>query len=103
MLMRFKDSPEPASHGDPEKVMHASLQIGDTRINVSDGRCEGSTSFAGFALSLTLADEAQADRFFAALSVGGQVQMPPAKTFFSPKFGMLTDRFGVMWMIYVAG
>ncbi len=103
MLMRYRDSPEPNPHGPPDKVMYASLRIGDATVLVSDGRCEGAPSFQGFALSLTVADDAQAERLFAALSEGGQVQMPPAKTFFSPKFGMLVDRFGVMWMVYVAG
>ena len=101
MLMRFKDSPEPTSHGVEEKVMHASLRIGDTTVLVSDGRCSGALSFEGFALSLTVPDDAEAERLFAALGDGGQVQMPLTKTFFSSKFGMIIDRFGVMWMIYV--
>jgi PhnB protein len=101
MLMRFKDGPEPASHGDAEKVMHASLRIGDTPVLASDGRCSGQLSFQGFALSLTVSGEAEAERSFAALGEGGQVQMPLAKTFFSPKFGMVIDRFGVLWMVYV--
>ena len=102
MLMRFKDSPEPTSHGAAEKVMHASLRIGDTTVLVSDGQCSGQLSFQGFALSLTVADDAEAERLFAALGDGGQVRTPLTKTFFSPKFGMVTDRFGVLWMIYVA-
>ena len=101
MLMRFKDSPEPTSHGSEEKVMHASLRIGDTTVLVSDGRCSGQLDFQGFALSLTVANDAEADRLFTALGDGGRVQMPLAKTFFSPKFGMVADRFGVLWMIYV--
>ncbi len=101
MLMRFKDSPGPVSHGSEEKVMHASLRIGDTTVLVSDGRCSGQLNFQGFALSLTVVNEAEAERFFKALGDGGQVQMPLAKTFFSSKFGMVTDRFGVLWMIYV--
>ena len=67
----------------------------------SDGRCEGKPSFQGFALSLSVPTEAEADRRFAALAKGGQVQMPLAKTFFSRRFGMVADRFGVMWMIIV--
>ncbi len=101
MLMRFKDSPEPTSHGSEDKVMHASLRIGDSTLLVSDGRCSGQLSFEGFALSLVVANDAEAEQRFAALSNGGQVQMPLAKTFFSSKFGMVTDRFGVLWMIYV--
>jgi PhnB protein len=79
--------------------MHASLQIGETSLMVSDGRCQGQPNFQGFALSLAAAEETEADRWFAALSDGGQVQMPLAKTFFSPRFGMVADRFGVPWMI----
>ena len=101
MLMRFKDSPEPVSPGSEEKVMHANLRIGEATVLASDGRCLGRPSFAGFALSLTIADEVEAERLFAALGDGGQVQMPMTKTFFSPRFGMVADRFGVSWMIYV--
>ena len=103
MLMRFKDSPDPASGpaGAEEKVMHASLRIGDSTVLMSDGRCTGQPSFQGFALSLTAADDAEAKRRFAALAEGGQVQLPLAKTFFASSFGMVADRFGVSWMIYV--
>jgi PhnB protein len=103
MLMRFKDSPDPGmvSQGAENKVMHSSLRIGETTVLASDGRCLDKPSFQGFALSLTVANEAEADRLFAALSDGGQVQMPLAKTFFSPRFGMVADRFGVSWMVYV--
>jgi PhnB protein len=102
MLMRFKESPEPASHGNADKVMHANLRIGQTTVLVSDGRCLGRPNFQGFALSLTVASEAEGERLFAALGYGGQVQMPMTRTFFSPRFGMLAGRFGVSWMIYVA-
>lgn len=106
MLMRYKESPEPpppgmVPPGSENKIMHASLRVGDTTIMASDGNCQGQASFKGFALSLTPANEAEADRLFAALSDGGQVQMPLTKTFFSPRFGMVADRFGVSWMIYV--
>ncbi|MBV9129501.1 MAG: VOC family protein [Verrucomicrobia bacterium] len=103
MLMRFKDSPDPQMHpaGAENKVMHASLRIGDTTVMASDGRCEGKLSFQGFSLSLTVPKEAEADRLFGLLGEGGQVQMPLAKTFFSPRFGMVADRFGVSWMIIV--
>lgn len=107
MLMRFKDSPEPpppgmVPAGGENKVMHAALRVGDAMVLASDGRCSGQPSFQGFALSLTAANEAEADRLFSALAEGGQVQMPLAKTFFSPRFGMVADRFGVSWMVYVA-
>jgi len=105
-LVRFKDSPEPAQPGmvppgSENKVMHVSFRIGDTTLMASDGRCLGRPSFQGFALSLTVPNEAEAERLFAALGDGGQVQMPLAKTFFSPRFGMVADRFGVSWMVVV--
>lgn len=107
MLMRFKDSPEPPQAGmtppgSDEKVMHASLRIGDATVMASDGRCLGQPNFQGFALSITASDDAQAERLFAALGEGGQVQMPMSKTFFSSRFGMVADRFGVGWMVIVA-
>lgn len=106
MLMRFKDSPEPPQPGmvppgSDNKVMHACLRIGDTAVMGSDGNCAGKPSFQGFSLSLNAKDEAEAKRLFAALGDGGQVQMPLAKTFFSPSFGMVADRFGVSWMVVV--
>jgi PhnB protein len=100
LLMRFKDSPEPPQPvmcppGSDEKVMHASFRIGDTTVMASDGPCQGRPSFQGFSLSLTVPEEAGAKRLFATLADGGQVQMPLRKTFFSPCFGMITDRVGV--------
>lgn len=101
MLMRFKDAPDQSmvSSGSADKVMHASVRIGESMLNASDGRCSGSASFAGVTLTLTAADAAEADRLYAALADGGQATMPMSKTFFSPAFGMLTDRFGVSWMV----
>jgi PhnB protein len=104
-LLRFKDSPDPTMcmpGVDAHKVMHANFRIGETQVMASDGRCTGQPSFQGFALSLTVPSEAEADRRFAALAKDGEVQMPLTKTFFSPRFGMVADRFGVMWMIIVA-
>lgn len=106
MLMRFKDSPEPPQPGcmapnSEDKIMHACFHLGDTAIMASDGRCEGKPSFKGFSLSLTVDTEAEAESLFAALGAGGQVQVPMMKTFYSPRFGMVADRFGVSWMIIV--
>jgi PhnB protein len=108
MLMRFRESPDRpppgmVPPGAEDKVMHSSMRIGETRIMASDGRCAGQANFQGFALTLTAADEREADRLFAALAEGGQVQMPLGKTFFSPRFGMVADRFGVSWMVIVPG
>jgi PhnB protein len=104
MLSRFKDSPDPymVQLGMEEKVMHASFKIGETTLMASDGRCEGEARFEGFSLSISVPDEKEAERVFAALSEGGEVTMPLEKTFWSPKFGMLTDRFGVGWMVSIA-
>jgi PhnB protein len=103
MLMHFKDNPEPAANppGAADKVMHACVRIGDTAVMASDGQCTGRPSFQGFALSLTAADDAEARRLFTALGDGGQVQMPLGKTFFASSFGMVSDRFGVSWMVVV--
>jgi PhnB protein len=98
----YKDSPEPMPGVNPEKVMHASLSIGGAMLMVSDGHCGGSPKFEGFAISLSPHSEDEAERLFNGLLDGGKVLMPLTKTFFSLKFGMLSDRFGVMWMIYVA-
>jgi PhnB protein len=106
MLMRYRENPEPPQPGmvppgSEEKVMHASFRVGDTMVMASDGRCLGQPDFRGFSLSLIVKDVAEADRLFAALADGGKVQMPLAKTFFSPRFAMVADRFGVSWMIIV--
>jgi PhnB protein len=106
LLMRYKESPDPhppgmVPPGFENKVMHATFRIGDSEVMAADD-CQGHPNFQGFSLSLTVPTEAEADRLFKALSGGGQVKMPLTKTFFSPKFGMLTDRFGVGWMVHVA-
>jgi PhnB protein len=107
MLMRFKESPEPAPPGmlppgSENKVMHSTFRVGEATVMASDGSCQGRPGFQGFSLSLSVSDEARAEKLFAALGEGGKVQMPLAKTFWSPRFGMVADRFGVSWMISVA-
>lgn len=106
MLMRFKDCPEPPSPGcvppgSENKVMHAQFTIGNNVLMASDARCTGKPVFQGIQLSLTLPSAADVERAFNALAEGGQVQMPLAKTFFSERFGVVTDRFGVCWMTLV--
>ncbi len=111
-LMRYKDCPEPASPGEcpsggtgtgpaPEMVMHAEFTIGQTQLMASDGMGSGKPNFQGICLSLNPADAAAAERLFNALADGGQVRVPLGKTFFSPAFGMLADRFGVGWIVVV--
>ena len=105
-LMRYKDSPESCGSGmvppgAENKVMHSSLRIGETTVMASDCHASGRPSFEGISLSLTLPDGPRAERAFAALADGGKVQMPLGKTFFASHFGVVTDRFGVSWMLYV--
>lgn len=104
VMMRFKDSPEPCDPnmvppGTENNIMHATLRIGKTSLMASDGCAAEKPNFQGFSLSIAVPSEAEADRVFAALAQGGQVRMPLTKTFWSPRFGMLEDRFGVGWMI----
>src|SRR5215472_3532533 len=106
MTMRYKESPEPPPPGRvppgyENKIMHTSFRVGQTTIMASDGCSEEKSKFEGFSLALSVATEAEADRAFAALSAGGKVEMPLTKTFWSPRFGMLEDRFGIGWMVSV--
>jgi PhnB protein len=106
MSMRYKESPEPAPPGMlppgfENKIMHTSFRVGQTTVMASDGCSTEKTIFSGFSLSLAVQTEADADRVFAALADGGKVKMPLAKTFWSPRFGMVEDRFGVGWMVSV--
>jgi len=104
MVMRWQDAPDPSMCNDAnrDKIMHSAVRIGDTVILASDGRSEGTPKFDGINLSLSVSDDAEAGRVFAALGEGGTVTMPLAKTFFASSFGMLTDRFGVRWMVLAA-
>jgi len=104
MLMRFKESPDQSmiSPASADKVMHAALRAGDAQILMSDGRCTGSPNFSGIALALSASSDADAERMFNALADGGKVNMPMGKTFFSSRFGMCADKFGVGWMVLVA-
>lgn len=103
MLMRWKDNPDPGgcTEANKDKVMHACVKVGDTAILASDGRCEGKPEFKGFALAISTKTAAEVDKLFGALSEGGKVLMPTTKTFFSERFGVVADKFGVEWMILV--
>ena len=101
-MLRFKENPPPADRVPPNwdnKVMHSCFKIGDTQIMASDGDSADKSGFNGVTLSIQVNSEAEADRAFNGLSKGGQVKMPLGKTFFSPRFGMVSDRFGVSWMV----
>jgi PhnB protein len=106
MLLRYKDTPEPPGKANvpadsENKIMHSTLRIGGSTVMASDGYSLGKPKFEGFSLSLTAADDAEAERLFAALGDGGNVRQPLIKTFFSARFGMVADRFGVQWMVLV--
>jgi PhnB protein len=108
MLMRFKDAPEHRKEGcgvpppgTENKVMHASLTIGSSNVMCTDGQNQGKEKFSGISLSMSAANDAEAQHAFTALSAGGNVMMPLGKTFFSSNFGMVQDKFGVVWMIVV--
>ncbi len=107
MKMRFSESPDPVPEGMLQpgfesKIMHASFTVGKMTIMASDG-CNDKSNFDGFRLALSVPTEADADSAFNALAEGGKVDMPLVKTFWSPRYGMLTDKFGVGWMVMVRG
>lgn len=106
MAMRFRDAPDPPPPGTlpagwEDKVMHAELRIGEAVVMLSDGM-SATPRFDGFALAIAFPTAAEVDRCFAALAEGGVVTMPLGATFWSQRFGMVTDRFGVGWMVSVA-
>ena len=104
-LLRWKDSPDPAMKAPPgfeEKIMNAAFRIGESELMADDGMGEKHAEFKGMTLAIEVADDAEAKRVFAALGEGGNVQMPMMKTFWTTSFGMLTDKFGVPWMVNVA-
>ena len=101
MMMRFKEAPD-QSQMQPntgEKVMHAAFHVGTTQVLASDGHCAGKPSFQGFGLALNAKNDAEAEQLFTAVGNGGQVLQPLTKTFFASKFGMVADKFGIMWMV----
>ena len=105
MIMRFNESPEPTppgmlQAGFENKVMHASFRVGDICLMASDG-CDDKSKFDGFRSALTVPTEAEAHKAFNALTAGGSIQMPLGKTFWSPCYGMVTDKFNVGWMVMV--
>lgn len=105
MKMRYADAPDEEARrnapADADKIMHMSFRVAGSTIMGSDGYARGNPEFKGFGLALAAGDETQADAFFTALSDGGEVVMPMARTFFSPRFGMVRDKFGIQWMVMV--
>jgi PhnB protein len=106
MQMRYKEAPPgggPGANYDGEKIMYSNITIGDSVLMASDDCVNSETKFQGFSLSLSVADTAEADRVYAALADGGKACVPLSKTFFSPYFGMVVDRFGMSWMVIIPG
>lgn len=108
MMMRYKESPQAPPPGQvppgfENKIMHTSFRIGGTTVMASDGCSAEKPNFEGFSLALSVSSETEADQAFNALAQGGKVEMPLGKTFWSPRFGMVTDRFGINWMVSVPG
>jgi len=106
--MRYKESPEPPPPGRvppgfENKIMHTSFKVGDTVVMASDACSTDQPKFEGFSLSVSVPNENEADKVFSALSNGGKVEMPLTKTFWSPRFGMVEDKFGIAWMVSVPG
>jgi len=106
MKLRYSENPEPPPGGtSPEmadKIMHSAFRVGEAVIMASDGMCTGVIDFKGFGLAVTLASADEVQHRFGLLADGGQVRMPPARTFFSPSFGIVADKFGVQWMLMAA-
>jgi PhnB protein len=104
--MKYSEAPEPCPEGSipadwNDKIMHASMNVGETRIMMSDGNSTEPPQFKGISLSVTVKNEAEAERVFAGLGAGGSMVMPLGETFFSSRFGMVNDKFGVSWMVIV--
>ena len=104
MMMRFSEAPEKPQPGmvppgSENKIMHAAFKVGDTQILASDGHADGKPVFQGFGLAISVANDAEAAKLFNAVGKGGKVQAPLGKTFFASSFGMVTDKFGVLWMV----
>lgn len=103
-LMRWKESPDKEMKGPSgfeEKIMHANFRIGETQLMADDGMGDKTAEFKGMSLAIDAADDAEAKRVFTALGEGGNVTMPLMKTFWTSSFGMLTDKFGLPWMVNV--
>lgn len=108
MMMRFKDNPDcppedKVSKVFDDRIMHAAVRLNGATIMMSDGMRSGPLDFNCMSLSLSVANESDADRFFNALAEGGKVEMPIGPTFFAQRFGAVTDKFGVAWMIVMEG
>jgi PhnB protein len=106
-MLRLKDAPpDPNRPVKPEtenKIMHSTLQIGDSIVMMSDGDlAQQPKPHSGYTLSIQVQTPEEGGKLFDALAEGGQVTMPYQKTFWTEGFGMLTDQFGIAWMVNAA-
>ena len=106
VMMRFSDNPDkPPRDKVPaeldKRIMHADMKIAGAEIMMSDGMKSGPLDFQCMSLSLSVSEDAEAERLYKALATDGTVQMPMGPTFFARKFGAVADKFGVSWMIIV--
>lgn len=106
---KYKDAPpedggEVVSEEDSNRIMHVSLPIGSSVLMGSDSHSKfGDVGFGdNFSISISAESTEEADKIFGGLTDEGRVDMPMQKTFWSPYFGMLKDKFGVNWMIDLA-
>jgi PhnB protein len=95
-LKRFSEAPQ-MPHPNKHEILHGRVEAQGIRIMASDGKKEASGS--RISLSLEFTDNPELDRVFAKLSVGGHVTMPVAEQFWGARFGMVTDKFGIAWMV----
>lgn len=105
-MIRFKEMPEeakqnaPCAEGMDDKIMHANFRIGDNHLMASDGCCDkDKTEFSGFSLSIAADTQEEGQKYMETLAEGGTVVMPYAATFWAKGFGMVQDKFGVLWMV----
>ncbi len=105
-LMRYAECPDPIPPeympaGGPKSVLHSTISIHGARLMLADGVPQDGVGFRGFSLSLQYATEEPAQQAFAALAEAGDVIMPIGKTFFSSCYGIVSDRYGVRWMVMI--
>jgi len=103
--MTYGEAPEgtPVPPDSGDLILHTAMPLGSNTLMGCDGPEGRADKFGGFQVAVNSDDEAEVTRWFAALSDGGSVQLPLGPTFWSPLFGMCTDKFGVGWMVSVPG
>ncbi len=105
VLLPMSDMPsdQPLPPDQADLIMHGALTFDGHLLMASDDPTGNFAGVRGMYVNYTVADPAEAERVFEALAEGGQVTMPMAETFWSPRFGMCVDRFGTPWMVNAEG